>query len=85
MTQLTIRDVDPMLHGELKREAARQGTSLNRVVLSLLREAVGLTQDRQPRTYDDLDHLIGIWTDEEAAEFEEAIAPLRAIDPEMWQ
>ena len=40
MTQLTVRGIDPHLHDALKREAQRQGQSVNRYVLDLLREAL---------------------------------------------
>lgn len=33
--------------------------------------------------HDDLDHLAGNWTDEEAAEFDAALAEQRKIEPEL--
>lgn len=35
--------------------------------------------------HDDLDHLAGTWTDEEAAEFDAALAEQRKIDSELWE
>ncbi|MFP4179850.1 MAG: hypothetical protein ACLFSA_07320 [Spirochaetaceae bacterium] len=37
------------------------------------------------KTYDDLDHLAGTWSEAEAREFEEYISPFEQIDEEMWK
>jgi hypothetical protein len=34
---------------------------------------------------DGLNHLAGTWTDEEAAEFDAALAEQRRIEPELWE
>ncbi len=87
MKQLTVRGVKNDLHNALKSEAARRGMSVNRVVLALLREAVGLANGSQQRrvVFDDLDRLAGTWTDEEAAKFESELASQRVIDAGLWQ
>ena len=58
--------------------------SLNKAVQELLAEAVGLDRGRKQVLYDDLDHLAGVWSEGEAAEFDAALREQRAIDPEMW-
>ena len=80
MTQLTVRGIDPHLHDALKREAQRQGQSVNRYVLDLLREAL----EPANREYDDLDHLAGTWTEEEAAAFNAHLRRQRQIDEALW-
>lgn len=84
MTQLTVRDVDPPLNDALKHEAEARGMSVNRLVLLLLRESVGLSPRHRPPAFDDLDHLAGTWSPEEAAEFERHLAAQRRIDEEQW-
>jgi len=86
MKQLTVRGVKSDLHNALKAEAARRGMSVNRVVLALLREAVGLTNgSRQGNVvFDDLDHLAGTWTEEEASEFQSQLTAQRIIDGDLW-
>ncbi len=86
MKQLTIRGVKDELHTALKVEAARRGLSVNKAVLALLQEKVGLSngfQGKQP-VFDDLDYLAGTWTEEEAAEFQNELTAQRSIDAEMW-
>lgn len=87
MKQLTVRGVNDDLHNALKREADRRGTSMNRVVLALLKEAMGVSNGNgrfQP-LFDDLDHLAGTWSQKEAEIFEESLNQQRAIDETMWQ
>lgn len=83
MTQLTVRDVDPTLAEALKREAAARGLSVNRLVLLLLRESVGLAT-AHPQFFSDLDHLAGTWSRDEANDFERHAAGQREIDDELW-
>lgn len=84
MSQLTVRDVDEPLGDALKREAARRGLSVNRLVLQLLRESLGQEPSPEPRQYTDLDHLAGTWTAAEADEFDRLLAAQREIDDALW-
>ena len=86
MKQLTIRGVDSKLHDHLKAEADRRGLSINRYVLSVLRDALGIDNrdQRTPVQYHDLDHLAGTWTQADAAAFEHQLAAQRSIDEELW-
>lgn len=85
MAQLTVREVDERLGEALKREAVARGLSVNRLVLQLLRESVGLASSTQPAAYTDLDHLAGTWSAEEAAEFERLFARQRSVDESLWR
>ncbi len=84
MTQLTVRDVDEHLGNALKREAEARGLSVNKLVLQLLRESVGLSPQSRPAVYTDLDYLAGTWSDEEAADFERQLSQQRTLDSELW-
>lgn len=48
MTQLTLRGFDPELEKRLRDMARRDGTSLNRAALQLMRRGAGLTATGQP-------------------------------------
>lgn len=86
-TQLTIRGVDDRLRHALETEARARGLSLNRCVVVLLRQAAGMSSERERRdvVYHDLDALAGTWTSAEATEFDRLIAEQRTIDPELWR
>ena len=84
--QLSIRGVDEKLSAALKREAARRDTSVNKTIIRLLAEAVGTaSRQERPAVNHELDHLSGVWTEEDAAEFGAAAACFEEIDEEMWR
>ncbi|MBK8903446.1 MAG: toxin-antitoxin system HicB family antitoxin [Anaerolineaceae bacterium] len=85
MKQLTIRGVDEKLHETLQNKANQQGLSLNRYVLHLIKESVGLAASSLPeQEFDDLDDLAGTWTEAEYTEFANNLDAQRKIDAEMW-
>ena len=87
MNQFTIRGFDDELAGRIRQLASRQGISLNRAVLRLLRRGVGLRERNSSADTvgASLDHLIGTWTDEEAAEMNRALEELSHIDETVWE
>ncbi len=86
MKNLTIRGVDEKLEGVLKEKAEREHTSMNKLILRILHETLlGDTESIEFKTYDDLDHLAGTWTAEEAREFDEAVSSFDTIDEDLWK
>lgn len=81
MKTLTVRDVPPDLAEALEREKRRRGESLNRTVLELLGQGLGVGTTRS----NGLARLAGDWSEEELREFEEAVAPFERIDEELWR
>lgn len=86
MHQLTIRGFDDELANRIRQLASREGISLNQAVLRLLRRGAGLGErNHMPNVVgDSLDHLIGTWTNEEAAEMNRALEDFSLIDEDMW-
>jgi hypothetical protein len=83
--QLTIRSIGSRLRAALEREAARRGQSLNKTVLALLSERLGLGEAATPVQYDDLDELAGTWSKSEATRFDEALHAQRQVDAKLWR
>lgn len=81
MKAITVRNIPPDLASALDREKRRRGQSLNRTVVELLRQSLGVGTTRS----NGLARLAGGWTDEQVAEMEEALAPFGKIDAEMWR
>ncbi len=81
MIQYTIRGVTDHMDDTLRRQAAREGTSLNSVVLDILKR--GLSLISEPVRYDDLDDLAGTWVHD--PEFDRAIEEMDVVDEEMWR
>lgn len=86
LRQLTLRGFDPELSQYLLDLARVEGVSVNEAALRLLRKGAGLAAERGIEVVGlSLDHLIGSWTEEEAAEFEQAIADLEQVDEDLWR
>ena len=87
MNQLTVRGFDDQLVDRIRRLAKRDCTSLNQAVLKLLGKGAGLADPGQgPDTVgSSLDHLIGSWSDAEAAELDAAHEEFEVIDEAAWR
>ena len=81
---LTLRNLPPHVARAITRRAAELKTSLNKAVISLLEEGLGVREVPAAR-YHELDELSGSWAREEAAEFEAALREQRTIDPDVWR
>ena len=87
VNQLTVRGFDDELAERIQRLAKRDGTSLNQAALKLLRKGAGLADPGQgPDTVgSSLDHLIGTWSADEAAELDAALEEFEVIDEAAWR
>lgn len=83
MKTMTIRNVSADLAAALEEEKSRRGLSLNRTVLALMSEALGVSEEAERGN--GLRRLAGTWTEDEFREFEEAVRPFREIDEELWR
>jgi len=83
MKYLTVRNVPNDLAAALQHETKRRRESLNQTVLDLLRQALGVGSSQMPTN--GLEQLAGTWTEDELAEFENAVARFQQIDDELWQ
>lgn len=84
MRPITVRNLPQHVARAVTRRAAERRTSLNKAVISLLEDAVGMRELPATR-YHDLDELSGSWAREEALEFEAALREQRTIDPAVWR
>ena len=87
MNQLTVRGFDDELAERIRRLAKRDGTSLNRAALKLLRKGAGMADPAQKTDTvgASLDHLIGSWSDDEAAELDAVLEEFEVIDEAAWR
>ena len=83
MKTMTIRNIPSELAQALDKERRRRGLSLNRTVLALLRNALGV-QNAATRS-NGLRQLAGTWSEAEYKQFEQAVAPFGEIDEAMWR
>ena len=86
MKAVTLRNLPPELARIIRRKASENRSSINRAVIGLLEEGVGIRPKRGVKPlYHDLDALAGAWTKEAGAAFEAALLRQRGIDPELWK
>ena len=83
--QLTIRSIGSRLRTALEHEAGRRGQSLNKTVLALLAERLGLADSAARIEHDDLDELAGTWSKSDATRFDEALHAQRQVDAKLWR
>ena len=87
MKHLTVGGFDDELTRRIPQLASREGISLNRAALRLLRRGAGLGEpDGGPDIVGaSLHHLIGTWTAEEAADMDRALGDFSHIDEDIWK
>ena len=85
MANRSVRGVEEQALRRLERTAKRRGISLNRLITEML-TAGGLGPAKPVLAeHDDLDHLAGTWTAQDAKAFERATAPFEQIDEALWR
>ena len=86
MNQLTIRGFDAELATYIQDLARREGISLNRAVMRLLRRGAELDEGKADNVVgSSLDHLMGTWSTEEADRIDQALEDFSRIDEAMWK
>jgi len=87
MNQLTIRGFDEELDKRIRELARKEGISLNRAALRLMRRGAGLGKSARGQDVvgSTLDDLIGTWSDDQAREFMDAVDIFEQIDESMWK
>ena len=83
MKTMTIRNIPTDLAQALDKERRKRGTSLNRTVLALLCNAVGVPSHAVRSN--GLRRFAGTWGEAEYKQFQQAIAPLGEVDEAMWR
>lgn len=88
MANLIIRSLDDGLAARLKIEAQKRSLSLNKYIQQLLAQALSGAPDAaavEPGRRNDLRKLAGRWTARQAREFQVAVEPFAAIEPDIWK
>jgi hypothetical protein len=86
LRQLTLRGIDPELEARIREMARRDNLSLNQAAIALLRQGAGLSsRSRADLVGDSLDQFCGIWSKEEADQFDEFMKDFEQIDASLWQ
>ncbi len=83
---VTLRSLSPELTQELRRRALQSGQSMNKTIGAVLEAALlGPRPKAAATVHHDLDWFFGSWSQEQAAEFDRALAEQRVVEPELWK
>ncbi len=86
MGQITIRGIDPEIEQEIREKAAKNGKSLNHVILEMISGEIGIKGKRKnPPHAESLSKLAGGWSRKDADEFMKSIKSCEQIDEDMWK
>ena len=84
MKAITLRNIPAEIQKVIQKKAAQKSISVNKAVIELLQERVGILEDRKKTIHHDLDDLAGSWSSREAKAFQKTIELTRRIDPSLW-
>jgi hypothetical protein len=84
MTNFNLRGLDAEVMSTLKKEAKKQQTSVNVLILKLIEQGIGFSREIKRLVYHDLDKLAGTWSAKEAKEFEKNTQYFEKIDEDLW-
>jgi plasmid stability protein len=80
MKSMTVRGIDEDISRILKDKAKREGTSVNSLLLRIVKEGLGMAKRKRNVIHSDLDHLTGGWSEEEYLEFQKKISDFEVVD-----
>lgn len=81
---ITLRNLPKKLDQTIQKRAKEKGISVNKAVITLLEEQLGMKLPKPSVEYHDLDNLAGSWTKAEADAFDNTLTKQREIDPQLW-
>jgi hypothetical protein len=85
MKTLTIRGIDKHLSESITKLAKKSNISINKWALNQIKKASGMDKEDIFKTYHDLDHLAGVWSEKEYKEFQKNTRQFEKIDEEIWK
>ncbi len=87
MDHLSLRGFDKELERRIRELARREGMSLNKAALTLLRRGAGLLESEHSSAAvgDALDRFIGRWSAADERRLLKSIAPCETVDEALWK
>lgn len=88
MRQITLRGIPDDIETIAQKAAKSNGVSLNKAFLALLREGAEkqarVARGNKSHARSEFSQFMGLWSDDEAAVFDEALGEQREIDKGLW-
>lgn len=83
-SSFNLRNITPHVLLTLKKEAAKQKTSVNSLILKFIEQNLGIVCAKKQLIFHDLDYLAGTWSDKDKKEFEDNTKLFEGIDEDLW-
>ncbi len=83
MSQITLRQIPITLEKQIRLLAKQKNTSLNQVVLDMLKKYFGFTDQQSKKR--DLSSFAGTWTSKDVKAFRKATTLFSKIDKKIWE
>ena len=85
MKAITLRNIPAAVQKAIRMKAREKRISVNKAVIELLEERVGVARQRERTVHHDLDEFAGSWTAEDAQSFTKSLKAIRRTDPDLWK
>jgi hypothetical protein len=76
---ISLRNLPPEVQKAIEETSLREGISLNKATIRLLESAL-----RKPARNNDFDEFLGVWSPDEADQFDAVLRQMRHVDPMDW-
>lgn len=84
MKSITIHGLSDELDHLIREKASKQNTSLNKTIKQLLEDSLGINKEKRIDYREDFKDLCGVWTKEDAIDFEAATREFNQVDQGDW-
>jgi hypothetical protein len=83
MRSITVHNIDEQVAQRIESLAQKSGSSLNKTIQLLLRQALGFSAKKE--SAHSFDEFCGVWSKKDVEEFNAATAACERIDHEVWK
>lgn len=84
MKSITIHGLSDELDQLIREKANKHNTSLNKTIKQLLEDSLGINKEKRTDHQEDFKDLCGVWTKQDAKEFEAVTLEFSQVDPRDW-
>jgi len=84
MKSITIYELDDHLYAAIRDRAKHERISLNKTIKKLLEKSLGLKPKDEDNPKKEFIDIFGVWSEEEACEFDRTTEEFAKIDSEDW-
>lgn len=81
MKAITLRGIDEITYGAIKKVSQHEHKSMNKFILTLIKDNLGIEKRAQNKEFE---RFLGSWSEEEYQDFLKNTQYFNTIDKEFW-